>query len=114
MGRWAGGDGAMLPSGRRQGGVGGKGYFWEYGTKGSRVITDLSTNLACGCLTSQIGRDVVLSAKYGRTQWLATVVVCTYLPLSWRSECVRSFGPCSAPTPLVTPSSSFFTASSSL
>ena len=40
----------------------------EYDTKGSRVITDLSTNLACGCLTSQIGRDVVLSTKYGRTQ----------------------------------------------
>jgi len=41
---------------------------WEYDTKGSRVITDLSTNLACGCLTSQIGRDVVFSTKYGRTQ----------------------------------------------
>src|SRR5436305_703294 len=41
---------------------------WEYDTESSRVITDLSTNTACGCLTSQIGRDVVLSAKYGRTQ----------------------------------------------
>ena len=40
----------------------------EYDTQGSRVITDLSTNLACGCLTSQIGRDVVLSTKYGRTR----------------------------------------------
>ena len=40
----------------------------EYDTAGSRVITDLSTDAACGCLTSQIGRDVVLSAKYGRTQ----------------------------------------------
>ena len=40
----------------------------EYDTWGSRVITDLSTNQACGCLTSQIGRDVVLSTKYGRTQ----------------------------------------------
>ena len=45
-----------------------KRIFWEYDTRGSRVITDLSTNVACGCLTSQIGRDVVLSAKCGRTQ----------------------------------------------
>ena len=43
---------------------------WEYDTSGSRVITDLSTDEACGCLTSQIGRDVVLSTKYGRTQRL--------------------------------------------
>ena len=40
----------------------------EYGTEGSQVITDLSTNRACGCLTSQIGRDMVFSAKYGRTR----------------------------------------------
>ncbi len=45
--------------------------FWEYDTAGSRVITDLSTNAACWCLTSQIGRDVVLSPKYGRTQQTA-------------------------------------------
>ena len=38
-----------------------------YVTPGSRVIPDLSTDGACGCLTSQIGRDVVLSTKYGRT-----------------------------------------------
>ncbi len=43
--------------------------FWEYDTGGSRVITDLSTNQACSCLTSQIGRDEVLSTKYGRTRW---------------------------------------------
>ena len=42
--------------------------IWEYDTLGSQVITDLSTNRACGCLTSQIGRDVVLSTKCGRTQ----------------------------------------------
>ena len=41
----------------------------EYGTEGSQVITDLSTNRACGCLTSQIGRDMVFSAKYGRTRF---------------------------------------------
>ncbi len=41
---------------------------WGYDTEGSRVITDLSTNSACGCLTSQIGRDVVFSTKYGRTR----------------------------------------------
>ena len=46
----------------------GKRGFWEYDTESSRVITDLSTNTACSCLTSQIGRDVVFSAKYGRTQ----------------------------------------------
>ena len=40
----------------------------EYDTKGSRVITDLSTNLACGCLSSQIGRDGEFSTKYGRTR----------------------------------------------
>ena len=40
----------------------------EYDTEGSQVITDLSTNRACGCLTSQIGRDMVFSAKYGRTR----------------------------------------------
>ena len=45
-----------------------KSDFWEYDTAGSRVITDLSTNAACGCLTSQIGRDAVLSPKCGRTQ----------------------------------------------
>ena len=32
----------------------------EYDTRGSQVITDLSTNRTCGCLTSQFGRDVVL------------------------------------------------------
>ena len=42
----------------------------EYNTWGSRVIPDLSTNQACGCLTSQIGRDTVFSAKCGRTQAL--------------------------------------------
>ena len=40
----------------------------EYDTWGSRVIPDLSTNQACCCLTSQIGRDTVFSAKYGRTR----------------------------------------------
>ena len=40
----------------------------EYDTESSRVITDLSTYSACRCLTSQIGRDVVFSPKYGRTQ----------------------------------------------
>ena len=45
-----------------------KGKKREYDTWGSRVITDLSTNQACGCLTSQIGRDVVLSTKCGRTR----------------------------------------------
>ena len=40
----------------------------EYDTKGSRVITDLSTDLACECLTSVIGREQVFSLKCGRTQ----------------------------------------------
>lgn len=40
----------------------------EYDTEGSRVISDLSTNWACSCLTSQIGRDMVFSAKCGRTR----------------------------------------------
>ncbi len=57
--------------------------YWEYDTKGSRVITDLSTNLACGCLTSQIGRDVVLSTKYGRTQHIPRA----YLPRPLRYRC---------------------------
>ncbi|KAH9586571.1 hypothetical protein LSM04_009245 [Trypanosoma melophagium] len=47
-----------------------------YGTPGSSAITDRRTNEACGRLTSQIGRDMVHSAKYGRTRcsafvWLA-------------------------------------------
>ncbi|KAL7698370.1 hypothetical protein NQL31_003695 [Lotmaria passim] len=46
----------------------------EYGTRGSQVITDLSTNRACGCLTSQIGRDMVFSPKYGRTRCCAAGV----------------------------------------
>ena len=46
----------------------------EYGTEGSQVITDLSTNRACSCLTSQIGRDMVFSTKYGRTQRLTTLL----------------------------------------
>ncbi len=41
---------------------------WEYDTWGSRVIPDLSTDRACSCLTSQIGRDTVFSTKYDRTQ----------------------------------------------
>ena len=32
------------------------------------AVSWMDTNSACGCLTSQIGRDVVLSAKCGRTQ----------------------------------------------
>ena len=48
-------------------GKGKKGVL-EYDTWGSRVIPDLSTNQACCCLTSQIGRDTVFSAKYGRTR----------------------------------------------
>ncbi len=43
-----------------------------YSTRGSRVITDLSTSMACSCLTSQIGRDVVFSAECGRTRWCAS------------------------------------------
>ncbi len=35
-------------------------------TQGSHVITHRSTNWACRCLTSQIGRDGVLSPEYGR------------------------------------------------
>ena len=34
----------------------------EYGTLGSQVIPDLSTDNAWNCLTSQIGRDTVFSA----------------------------------------------------
>ena len=48
----------------------------DYDTPGSRVITDLSTDGACGCLTSQIGRDEVLSTKCGRNR-LRTL-------MSWR------------------------------
>ena len=56
----------------------------EYDTTGSRVITDLSTNGACRCLTSQIGRDVVLSPEYGRTQRSATVAALfVELTLGW-------------------------------
>ena len=49
----------------------------DYDTSGSQVITDLSTKLACGCLTSQIGRDVVFSTKYGRNQYSTMVFVGT-------------------------------------
>ena len=42
--------------------------FEACNTTSSRVIPDLSTNQACCCLTSQIGRDTVFSAKYGRTR----------------------------------------------
>ena len=38
-------------------------------TQGSHVITHRSTNWACWCLTSQIGRDGVHSPEYGRIQW---------------------------------------------
>ena len=38
-------------------------------TQGSHVITHRSTNWACRCLTSQIGRDGVLSPEYGRIRW---------------------------------------------
>ena len=53
----------------------------EYGTEGSQVITDLSTNRACGCLTSQIGRDMVFSAKYGRTRSFYRVKMVNILTL---------------------------------
>ncbi len=46
-------------------------HFCEKGgcnTQGSHVITHRSTNWACRCLTSQIGRDGVLSPEYGRIQ----------------------------------------------
>ena len=66
-----GGDGASHGSGRERDLERKKKDFWEYDTAGSRVITDLSTNAACWCLTSQIGRDVVFSPKYGRTQQTA-------------------------------------------
>jgi hypothetical protein len=39
-------------------------------TCGSRMITHCSTRQACRCLTSQIGRDGVLSPEYGRIQVL--------------------------------------------
>ena len=41
----------------------------ECDTQGSHVITHRSTNWACWCLTSQIGRDGVLSPEYGRIRW---------------------------------------------
>ena len=41
---------------------------WECDTQDSRVFSDLSTSWACTCLTSQSGRDMVFSGKYGRTQ----------------------------------------------
>ncbi len=56
------------PAGRGDPMAAKKQKFWEYGTEGSRVISDLSTNWACSCLTSQIGRDMVFSAKFGRTR----------------------------------------------
>ena len=40
-------------------------------TQGSHVITHRSTNWACRCLTSQIGRDGVLSPEYGRIRQCA-------------------------------------------
>ena len=49
-------------------------HFCEKGgcnTQGSHVITHRSTNWACRCLTSQIGRDGVLSPEYGRIRLLA-------------------------------------------
>ena len=67
---YLGTSGALLgPLGVKNGlcGKGKKGVL-EYDTWGSRVIPDLSTNQACCCLTSQIGRDTVFSAKYGRTR----------------------------------------------
>ncbi|CCD13057.1 unnamed protein product [Trypanosoma congolense IL3000] len=42
--------------------------FGGYNTPGSRAITYCRTNEACGRLTSQIGRDLGHSAKYGCTQ----------------------------------------------
>ena len=44
-------------------------------TQGSHVITHRSTNWACWCLTSQIGRDGVLSPEYGRIRPAAAVIV---------------------------------------
>lgn len=37
-------------------------------TRASHVITHRSTNRACWCLTSQVGRDGVHSPEYGRIQ----------------------------------------------
>ncbi len=42
-------------------------------TQGSHVITHRSTNWACRCLTSQIGRDGVLSPEYGRIRYARVV-----------------------------------------
>ena len=40
----------------------------DYSTWYSRVVPHRSTNHAHGGLTSQIGRDEVLSARYGRNR----------------------------------------------
>ncbi|ORC89999.1 uncharacterized protein TM35_000102670 [Trypanosoma theileri] len=56
---------AEAPTPRRWRKKSGRGY----GVPGSSaVVSDLRTNEACGRLTSQIGRDMLHSAKHGRTQ----------------------------------------------
>jgi hypothetical protein len=39
----------------------------NYGTRYSRVVSHRSTDRASACLTSGIGRDLVLSSVYGRS-----------------------------------------------
>jgi hypothetical protein len=66
---------------------------WACNTKSSRVIPDLSTYLACGCLTSQIGRDTVFSAKYDRTQRLETARLANFGPTENTAKMGRQNGP---------------------
>lgn len=47
----------------------------EYSTQYSRVVTHHSTDCAVTSLTSEIGRDPVLSGAYGRIQFCSDVVV---------------------------------------
>jgi hypothetical protein len=49
--------------------IAGRGKIKKNNTRDSNVVPHRSTNLAGRCLTSQSGRDAVLSSLYGRS-WL--------------------------------------------
>ena len=55
-------------------------------TQGSHVITHRSTNWACRCLTSQIGRDGVLSPEYGRIRMFEVYPECPQWQMSRRRQ----------------------------
>ena len=73
-----------------------------YSTKYSQAVTHPSTNLAQCCLTSVIGRELVLSTWYGRrhrTQYIQNVLIVMEIlflvchPKCWRSSWVLPLSP---------------------